>query len=120
MPTFSLTAIVCALVAAVIGVQTLRLAVAQHEIAGMKAQEKAAQVAYQAQVAQASAISSQASTAFSAATAAIPAAFAPLKARIATDVTPKADASCGVLPDSFVSLWNAASAQASAVSGGPS
>src|ERR1017187_7914633 len=101
-------AIVCTLVASIIGVQTLRLALANHEITTLKAQDAAQQAAYVAETAKAATISSQASASFQTATAAIPLTFAPIKARIATNVPPKADALCAIDPD-FIGLWDAAS-----------
>ena len=112
-----LTSIAVVAVAGVIGVQTLRLHMADSELASLKVQDAADQKAYKANVKRSSDISSQASAAFSVASAAIPRTFAPIKARIAVNVPPKADSQC-VISSDFVSLWDAAS-QAAAVPSSP-
>ncbi len=102
-----LAGIALALVLGVFGIQAVRLSHAKSEITAMKAQEKAAEAAEKVREANAAAISQTASAGIVAAQEKTRTVTRTLVQKVKVYVPQAADARC-VVPDGFVSLWNAA------------
>jgi hypothetical protein len=106
-----LAGIALLLVAGVFGVQRLEIATRDHTIAAMKATQVAAKADVATHEAKAAQISTSAGTQLQATHTAISAHYAPLIARVKTDVSDQDDHDCRV-PDGWSRLWLAGEAGA--------